>query len=79
MEKAENKSFFVLNKKDFLSFQIKRKLTDNSKNFLFILEDLRDEGYNFPEEKFLKMRKRILDALNDAVRDINGTIDSLDL
>ena len=32
--------------KDFLKFQVTRKVTNLYKNFLFILEDLQEEDYN---------------------------------
>lgn len=56
--------------KDMTLFQIKRKITNIYKNFFFILEDLGDSGYNINDETYQKMRKRILDNANDAVREI---------
>ena len=65
--------------KEFLSFQIKRKTTDLTKNFLFILEDLQLDGYNIPDDKFQRIRKRCLDNLNDSLRDLDGVVSKLNI
>tara|TARA_Y100000593_G_C4070278_1_gene218790 strand:+ start:288 stop:509 length:222 start_codon:yes stop_codon:yes gene_type:complete len=62
----------------FLKFQVRRKVTNLYKNFLFILEDLKDKEYN-SEEDYQRHRKRILDYGNDAIREIEETLDSLEV
>lgn len=63
--------------KEFLQFQIRRKVTNLYKNFLFILEDLKSEQYNMSDEVYQRHRKRILDHGNDAIRDIEECLKSL--
>jgi hypothetical protein len=65
--------------KDMTLFQIKRKITNIYKNFFFILEDLTDSGYNINDETYQKMRKRILDNANDAVREIEENFTKLNI
>ncbi len=62
--------------KDFLQFQVRRKITSLYKNFLFILEDIKDKEYN-SEEDYQRHRKRVLDFGNDTVREIEETLESL--
>jgi hypothetical protein len=63
--------------KDFLNFQVNRKVTSLYKSFLFILEDLQDSGYNISDSVFQRYRKRVLDHGNDTVREINEVIEKL--
>jgi len=56
--------------KELALFQIRRKITNIYKNFFFIIEDLQDSGYNISDEHYQKIRKRVLDAGNDAIREI---------
>jgi hypothetical protein len=65
--------------KDMTLFQIKRKITSIYKNFFFILEDLGDSGYNINDETYQKMRKRILDNANDAVREIEESFTKINI
>jgi len=65
--------------KDLTLFQIKRKITNIYKNFFFILEDLSDSGYNINEEAYAKIRKRILDNANDAIREIEEYFNTIDI
>ena len=51
--------------KEFLEFQINRKVKTLYKNFLFILEDLKDKDYDIDDETYQKLRKRVLDHGND--------------
>ena len=37
--------------KQFAIFQVNRKVTNLYKQFLFILEDLQEQGYNIPDEQ----------------------------
>jgi hypothetical protein len=65
--------------KDMTLFQIKRKITNIYKNFFFILEDLGDSGYNINDETYQKIRKRILDNANDAVREIEESFSKINI
>ena len=65
--------------KDITLFQIKRKITNIYKNFFFILEDLSDSGYNINDEKYQKIRKRVLDNANDAIREIEESFSKLNI
>jgi hypothetical protein len=65
--------------KDMTLFQIKRKITNIYKNFFFILEDLGDSGYNINDETYQKIRKRILDNANDAVREIEENFSKINI
>jgi hypothetical protein len=60
-------------------FQIKRKITNIYTNFFFILEDLGDSGYNINDETYQKIRKRILDNANDAVREIEENFSKINI
>jgi len=60
--------------KDYLKFQLRRKITGLFKNFFFLLEDL-----NLEEEKYQKLRKRVLDYGNDAIREIEEDINKFDI
>ncbi len=64
--------------KDFLKFQMRRKVTNLYKNFLFILEDSSDSGYN-SQEAYQRNRKRILDYGNDTIREIEELLQSADV
>ena len=65
--------------KDFLKFQVTRKVTNLYKNFLFILEDLQDEDYNVSDESYKRSRKRVLDHGNDSIREIEECLKDLDI
>jgi hypothetical protein len=65
--------------KDITLFQIKRKITNIYKNFFFILEDLSDSGYNINDETYQKIRKRVLDNANDAVREIEESFTKINI
>jgi hypothetical protein len=67
------------NVKDFLQFQVRRKVTNLYKNFLFILEDLKAEQYNVTDEAYQHHRKRVLDYGNDTIREIDECLKSLDI
>lgn len=60
--------------KEILKFQNKRLIMHLSKHFLEILEDLQvDHGIS--DEKYQRIRKRILDRGNDTIREIDIYID----
>jgi len=65
--------------KEFALFQVRRKITNIYKNFFFILEDLQDNGYNINDESYTKIRKRILDHANDAIRELEEQFQALDI
>jgi|TARA_R110002074_G_scaffold267104_2_gene439386 hypothetical protein len=64
---------------EYVSFQLTRKVTHLYKNFLFILEDLKSQGYDISDEDFQRCRKRILDHGNDTVREIEDCLKDLDI
>lgn len=63
--------------KEFLQFQIRRKITNLYKQFLFILEDL-EEGKS-EKENYQRIRKRVLDYGNDAARELEECLKNLDI
>jgi len=65
--------------KDLTLFQVKRKITNIYKNFFFILEDLSDSGCNINEETYAKIRKRVLDNSNDAIREIEEFFNTIEI
>ena len=65
--------------KGFVKFQVRRKITNLYKSFLFILEDLKDKEHHDSEEEYQKVRKRVLDLGNDLIRDIDETLDNIDV
>ncbi len=65
--------------KEFLKFQISRKVVNLYKNFLFILEDSQDDSYNLSDESYKKSRKRVLDYGNDTIREIEEYLDKFDI
>jgi hypothetical protein len=65
--------------KDLTLFQVKRKITNIYKNFFFILEDLSDSGYNINDETYQKIRKRVLDNANDALREIEENFTKINI
>ena len=65
--------------KDFLKFQVTRKVTNLYKNFLFILEDLQGEDYNISEEAYKRSRKRVLDHGNDSIREIEEYLEKFEI
>ena len=52
--------------REFIKFHHKRKSINLCKSFLFLLEDLK--GASITEEKYQKIRKRVLDMGNDSIR-----------
>ena len=64
---------------EFLKFQVTRKVTNLYKNFLFILEDLKDEDYNISDESYKKSGKRVLDYGNDTIREIEEYLDKFNI
>lgn len=65
--------------KEYIIFHNKRKVVNLYKNFLIILEDLREDGYNISDEKYQRLRKRILDSGNDAIRQFEEELNNINL
>ena len=65
--------------KSFLVFHLRRKVVNLYKNYLFILEDLKKDGYDIPEEEYQRIRKRILDYGNDTIREIEENVENFDI
>jgi len=65
--------------KDFLKFQLRRKVTNLYKRFLIILEDMNEDQYNNSEEAYQKARKKILDEGNDTIRELEENMDQFDI
>lgn len=68
-----------LDKKAYVNFHVKRKVTNLYKNMLFILEDLQQEEYNISDKVYSRMRKRILDTGNETIRELEDIVDQLKL
>lgn len=64
--------------KDFLRFQVNRKVTNLYKNFLFMVEDLYNSK-EISEETFQRVRKRVLDYGNDTIREIEENMENFDV
>jgi hypothetical protein len=62
---------------EFIRFQINRKITNLYKAFLVILEDLKDTKYGIPDETHKRLRKKVLDSGNDAIREIDEYLDKV--
>ena len=65
--------------KEFVLFQNRRKVVNLYKNFLILLEDLKEDGYNISEEKYQRLRKRVLDSGNDTIRQFEEELNNIDL
>jgi hypothetical protein len=59
---------------DYLSFQVRRKITSLFKNYFIILEDIIRENPSISKEKYNQIRKRILDYGNDTIREVEQDI-----
>lgn len=62
--------FNVADATGLLNFQIERNFTVVAKSILTLLEDL-EEGQNITYDR---QRKKVLDAVNDAKREIQGQL-----
>ena len=65
--------------KEFLQFQVQRKVVSLYKSFLFILEDLKAQGYDIDEDMYQRCRKRVLDQGNDKIREIEDYLNNFDI
>lgn len=64
--------------KDVITFQIDSKIRYLYKDFLVILEDIRDEQYKIDSDSFERIRKRVLDRGNDTIRELRESFDKVD-
>ena len=71
MEEASDKG------RDFIKFHHRRKTINLCKSFLFLLEDLK--GGAVTEEKYQKIRKRILDMGNDSIREFDEHLENFNV
>ncbi len=65
--------------KEFILFQNRRKVINLYKNFLILLEDLKEDGYNISEDKYQRLRKKVLDSGNDTIRQFEEELNNIDL
>jgi len=65
--------------KEFVLFQNRRKVINLYKNFLILLEDLKEDGYNITEDKYQRLRKKVLDSGNDTIRQFEEELNNIDL
>lgn len=65
------------NVKNFIFGFIKKSVTRLFLSFIYILEDIVADG-RMSDEEFQKLRKRILDYGNNAIRDINKELENFD-
>jgi predicted esterase YcpF (UPF0227 family) len=63
--------------KDFIKFHHRRKTINLCKSFLLLLEDLKGEAVT--EEKYQKVRKRVLDGGNDSIREFDEHLESFNI
>ena len=65
--------------KEFLPFHVPRNVVSLYKSFLFILEDLKAQGYDIDEDMYQRCRKRVLDQGNDTIREIEDYLNNFDI
>lgn len=71
---------FNQKEKDYLKFQIRRKVINLYKNFFFILEDMvKDSDNKICDAKYQQIRKRILDHGNDTIREIEEDLNKFNI
>ena len=63
--------------REFIKFHHKRKSINLCKSFLFLLEDLK--GTSITEEKYQKIRKRVLDMGNDSIREFDEHLENFEI
>lgn len=64
--------------KEYVQFHFQRGVCRLYKNYLFILEDLKNNRYNINTD-YPILRKKVLDDGNDLVRDIESYFDKIDV
>ena len=65
--------------KDYILFKNRRQVVNLYKNFLILLEDLKEDGYNINDEKYQRLRKKILDSGNDSIRNFEEDLNNINL
>lgn len=65
--------------KEFVLFKNRRQVVNLYKNFLILLEDLKEDGYNISDEKYQRLRKKVLDSGNDSIRQFEEELNNIDL
>ena len=65
--------------KDYILFKNRRQVLNLYKNFLILLEDLKEDGYNINDEKYQRLRKKILDSGNDSIRNFEEDLNNINL
>ena len=63
--------------RDFIKFHHRRKTINLCKSFLLLLEDIKNESLT--EEKYQKVRKRVLDGGNDTIREFEEHLDNFNI
>jgi hypothetical protein len=71
MDQTEDKG------KDFIKFHHRRKVINLCKSFLFLLEDSKNQPIT--EERYQKIRKRVLDCGNDSIREFEDHIENFSI
>jgi hypothetical protein len=56
--------------KEFLNFQHRRKVIGLCKAYLVLIEDIKNENGCIDDKQYTKIRKKVLDAGNDVVREM---------
>jgi hypothetical protein len=65
--------------KEYVLFKNRRQVVNLYKNFLILLEDLKEDGYNINDEKYQRLRKKILDSGNDSIRNFEEDLNNINL
>ena len=65
--------------KEYVLFKNRRQVVNLYKNFLILLEDLKEDGYNISEDKYQRLRKKVLDSGNDTIRQFEEELNNIDL
>jgi hypothetical protein len=64
--------------KEFIFFHNRRKVINLYKQYLFMLEDLK-EDYDIPDEIYERNRKRVLDYGNDTIRELEENLEKFEI
>ncbi|MDP2692959.1 MAG: hypothetical protein Q8O88_04945, partial [bacterium] len=64
--------------RELIDFQVRRQITSLFKEYLCILEELRDDNL-FSDEYYQKLRKKILSRANDGLRELEEFIDKFEI
>jgi hypothetical protein len=65
--------------REFIAFHNRRKVINLCKNFLILIEDLKVHDQSIPPEDYQKIRKRVLDYGNDAIRELEESLENFDI